>query len=97
MNYNIQNFISEISIVISEVEKELLNRKKGIQGDGNYQQLEFIKTELVQIRNQAQTNTLLPRDKRYTAFSRYVVDEWDTGSVLGRKLCDLANKYKKKL
>ena len=97
MNYSVQNFLGEISLVICEVEKEILERKGGTHGDGSVQQLEFIKTDLEQIRTQAQTNTLPSRDKRYTAFSRYVVDEWDIGSNLGKKLCDLADKYKRKI
>jgi hypothetical protein len=97
MAYLLADFIRDINEIISEIEKEVLNRKKGIQGDGSVQQLEFIKDELEQIKNIALTNNLPPKEKRYTAFSRYVVDEWDTKSILGQRLCELADKYKRKL
>jgi hypothetical protein len=97
MGYSIHDFLGEINIVICETENELLDRKKGIPGDGSVRQLELILNELEQIRNQAQTNMLPPKNKRHTAFSRYVVDEWDVNSSLGTKLCKLADKYKRKL
>ncbi|VBB09180.1 Hypothetical protein LUCI_4466 [Lucifera butyrica] len=97
MNYNINDFLNEINIVIYEVEEELLDRQKGVPGEGSIKQLESIKSELEKIRNQAQNNVLPPKDKRYTAFSRCVVDEWNFNSVLGAKLCDLAEKYKSKI
>jgi hypothetical protein len=97
MRYSLGDFISETSSVISEIEKEISERKSGIAGNGSLTQLEFIKGELVQLRQQAISNTLPPKDKRYTAFSRYVLDEWDVKDPLGNKLCGLADKYKRRL
>lgn len=82
---------------VKDQAKSTPNRKKGIQGDDSIQQLEFIKDELEQIRNFALTNNLPPKESRFTAFSRYVVDEWDAKSILGQRLCELADKYKRKL
>lgn len=97
MAYQLSDFIREANDIFSEIEKELLNRKKGIRGDGTIQQLEFIRDELEQIKNFAFTNNLPPKECRYTAFSRYVVDEWDVKSILGQRLCELADKFKRKL
>lgn len=97
MAYQLSDFIRETNDIFLEIEKELLNRKKGVKGDGSVQQLEFIRDELEQIKNFALTNNLPPKESRYTAFSRYVVDEWDAKSILGQRLCELADKYKRKL
>jgi len=97
MVYQLVDFIRETNEIISELEAEIQNRKKGIPGNGSVQQLEYIRDELEQIKNCALTNNLPSKAKRYTAFSRYVVDEWDVTSRLGQRLCDLANKYKRKL
>ncbi len=91
------DFIREINAIIPELEIELLVRKNGIQGNGSVQQLEYIRDELEQLKSYALTNNLPSKEKRYTAFSRYVVDEWDVTSILGQRLCDLADKYKRKL
>lgn len=95
MAYDITSLINDLLAVIPDVEKELIERKSGIQGNGNIKQLEYIINELKQILMYAQSNTLPPRDKRYTAFSRYIVDEWDLNSPLGNRLCKLADKYKR--
>ncbi|SEJ97927.1 hypothetical protein SAMN05660742_1375 [Propionispira arboris] len=97
MSYTIEGFTDEISIIILEVNKEIIERKSGVLGDGNVYQLELIKSELEQIRQQAQTNTLPEKSKRFTAFSKYVVDEWEVDSPLGIKLCKLADKFKRKI
>lgn len=97
MAYQLNDLIGDINAIIPQIEVEILNRKKGIQGDGSVLQLEFIRDELKQIKNFALTNNIPIKEKRYTAFSRYVVDEWDTKSILGKLLCELADKYKRKL
>jgi hypothetical protein len=97
MAYQLVDLISEIKAIIPELEVEVQNRKNGIEGDGNVQQLEFIRDELEQIKNYALTNNLPSKEMRYTSFSRYVVDEWDAKSILGQRLCELADKYKRKL
>ncbi len=97
MSNQLAGFIRDAEEIISEVENEILNRKKGKPGDGSVQQLEFIREELNQIKSFALTNSLPPRANRYTSFSRYVVDEWDTNSILGQRLCEVASIYKRKL
>jgi hypothetical protein len=97
MVYQLVNFIGDMNAIIPELEVEIQNRKSGIQGDGSVQQLEFIRAELEQIKNLALSDNLPSKEKRFTAFSRYVVDEWDVKSILGQRLCDLADKYKRKL
>ncbi|BBW96525.1 hypothetical protein ACPVTF_07695 [Geobacillus icigianus] len=97
MTYQVNDLIRDIDSIIPEVEKELLNRKNGIEGDGSVQQLELIKKELEQIKSYALTNNLPSKEKRFTSFSRYVIDEWSYNSTLGQRLCELADKYKRKL
>lgn len=97
MPYQVTDLIRDIDAIIPEIEREELNRKNGIEGDGSIQQLEFIRDELEQIKDYALANNLPSKEKRYTAFSRYVVDEWDAKSNLGQRLCELADKYKRKI
>lgn len=97
MRYSVKDLLLEIDESISEVKKELSERRSGIPGNGNVLQLEFIIDELEQIRQQAQDNTLPPKEARYTAFSWYAVDEWDLDSPLGNKLCRIANIFKRRL
>ena len=97
MAYDITNLINDLLAVIPDVEKELTDRKSGIHGNGSVQQLELIRNELKQILVYAQSNTLPSKDKRYTAFSRYIVDEWDFNFPLGNRLCKLADNYKRRL
>jgi hypothetical protein len=97
MSYSLQDLINELDAIIPEVEQEIISRKACIAGNGSVEQLEYIKTELEQIRKQAQANALPPKDKRYTAYSRYVIDEWDMNSSMGKRLCNLADKYRRKV
>lgn len=97
MSYQIVDLIKDVNETIVEVKNELLKRKNGIKGDGSVQQLELIKNKLEEIKKRALTNNLPFKGERFTAFSRFVVDEWNTDSLLGKRLCDLADKYKRKL
>jgi hypothetical protein len=83
--------------VIPQIDLEIDNRKYGINGNGNILQLQLIKEELLNIKMLIQTNSLPNKEERFTAFSRYVIDEWDLNSLLGEKLCEIADKYKRKI
>jgi hypothetical protein len=95
MSYGRSNLIDDLKIVIPEIEEELAKRSGGTHGDGSIKQLEHILEELNQILESAKMDRIPEKSKRYTAFSRYVVDEWALDSVLGKKLCALANNYKR--
>lgn len=97
MKYNLNDFVTEIDALFSEVEQELANRMKGIEGDGTIEQLVLIINEMKQIRKLAASNKLPPIGERYTAFTWYIVDSWNNDSILGERLCELANNYRKKL
>ena len=95
MGYSATNLIEDLKIIIPEIEEELAQRISGIPGDGGIKQLEHIRDELIQILESAKMDKIPEKSMRYTAFSRYVVDEWALDSVLGKKLCVLADKYKR--
>lgn len=97
MRYTLEVFISEASSLISELDKEISERKNGISGNGTVSQLEFIKNELIQLRQQAISNEMPEKGKRHTTFTWYVLDGWDLKDPLGDRLCGLANKYKRRL
>lgn len=95
MSYSTTNLIDDLKILIPEIEEELAQRINGIPGNGGIKQLKHIRDELIQILESAKMNKIPEKSMRYTAFSRYVVDEWALDSVLGKKLCVLADKYKR--
>lgn len=95
MSYNVSDLINELIVLIPEVETELKKRLDGVQGDGSSKQLELICDELKQILKYAKSDGIPPKGMRYTAFSRFIVDEWDLDSTLGKKLCTLADRYKR--
>jgi len=95
MSYSASNIITDLKILIPEIEEELAQRISGMPGDGSIKQLEHIRDELIQILESAKMDKIPEKSMRYTAFSRYVVDEWALDSVLGKKLCILADKYKR--
>ena len=97
MKYNLNEFLDEINSLICEVEQACIERKKGFIGDGNVQQLEAIQKELEKIKEEVNSGSLPPKEKRYTVFSRYIIDEWDLKAPLSIKLCCLADKYKRKI
>jgi len=95
--YDLQVFLEEIKSVQIELDRELSNRRIGIDGDGTIEQLEASIDELKHIENMAIYNTLPPKEQRHTAFTWYITDSWNHGSELGNKLCGFADKYKRKL
>lgn len=95
--YSISELIKDLSNLIPDVETELNNRVKGVPGNGDEEQLRLILDELKNIRTMAEQNKLPPKSSRWTAFSRYVVDEWDLSNLLGKQLCELADSYKNKI
>ena len=95
--YGISELINDLSNLIPDVETELNKRVKGVPGNGNEEQLRFILEELKNIRTMAEQNELPPKSHRWTAFSRYVVDEWDPSYLLGKQLCKLADNYKSEI
>ncbi|MBA2133696.1 hypothetical protein [Capillibacterium thermochitinicola] len=97
MKYNLQDFILELNTIIPEIERELTNRKMGIAGDGTVEQLTLFIDELKKIQSMAVSNNLPSKEHRYTAFTWYITDSWYQNSQLGKKLCELADKYKRKL
>ncbi len=97
MSYTISQLIDDINQVIPAVQRELDNRRSGISGNGNEEQLKLIIDELQGLRDKAKSNCLPRKEKRWTAFSRYVIDEWNNDSELGNKLCEIADKYKREI
>jgi hypothetical protein len=97
MEYELQNFVKELDSIILELEHELVNREKGIPGDGTVEQLILFIDELKKIRDMAILNSLPPKKQRRTAFSWHIVDSWNHDSQLGDRLCEIADKYKRKL
>lgn len=82
-------------ILIPELETKLKQRINGVQGDGSIKQLQLIRDELYQILEYAKLDEIPPKAMRYVAFSRFIVDEWSMDSSLGKKLCTLADRYKR--
>ena len=97
MAYGINELTIDLNSLIPAVETELNNRAKGVPGNGNEEQLRLILNELKNIRTMAQQNQLPPKSKRWAAFSRYVVDEWEPSYLLGKQLCELADNYKREI
>lgn len=97
LSYGINELISDLDTIIPAVKMELSNRINGVQGNGNEQQLKLILDELENIKTMAKQNLLPSKTNRWTAFSRYVVDEWDPSYPLGKQLCKLADNYKIRL
>lgn len=97
MPYNIQNLLDDISLLLIDLDKELTNRRLGIDADGSIGQLEHTIEELKSIEKMAINNTLPPKEMRRTAYSWYITDSWSHNSELGSKLLKLADKYRRKL
>lgn len=95
MSYSVSDLVEELIVLIPEVEMALKQRGNGVQGDGSIRQLELICDELKQILEYAKSDGIPPKGMRFTAFSRFIVDEWALDSLLGKRLCTLADKYKR--
>ncbi|AIS51456.1 hypothetical protein TKV_c02510 [Thermoanaerobacter kivui] len=61
--YKVRELIEAIENVMPELEKEIEDRKKGVPGYGEVDQLEFIKEELEELRRLAVENKLPPKKK----------------------------------
>lgn len=99
MRYSINDFINELKDVINEINKETVNRKNGISGDGTVEQLNFFLDELQDLLKNALSNSIPPRGQRNVTFTWYITDSWDltTDSNIRKKLMNLADNYKRKL
>lgn len=95
MNYSSSDLVNELQVLIPDLEEELKQRINGVQGDGSVMQLELILKELIQMLEFAKLDEIPLKGMRYTAFSRFVVDEWSIDSTLGKRLCTLAGRYKR--
>ncbi|SHF05424.1 hypothetical protein SAMN02745195_01746 [Thermoanaerobacter uzonensis DSM 18761] len=95
--YEVRELIEAIDDVIPELEKEIENRKKGIPGYGEINQLEFIKKELEELRKMAIENRLPPKNKRALEYPWYFTDGWEVEPQIKRKLWDVARMYERQL
>lgn len=95
LGYNTSNLINDLLVLIPEIEEKLTHRMNGVDGDGSVKQLKLIRDELIQILEFAKKDQIPVKSMRYTAFSRFVADEWSIDSVLGKKLCLFAEKYRR--
>ncbi|MGB9679678.1 MAG: hypothetical protein ACPL3A_06705 [Thermoanaerobacteraceae bacterium] len=95
--YEVRELIEAIDDVIPELEKEIENRKKGIPGYGEVDELEFIKEELEKVKKMAVENRLPPKNKRAFEYTWYFTDGWEVESQIEDKLLDIATMYERQL
>jgi len=98
--YTKQRFICDLEEIIAICERELEERKQGIEGHGSVEELEgFFIPEFTRLLEQAKTDTLPPKGKRWLSSAGLADDHWDFEytSVLQEKLFILDNKYRYKL
>jgi hypothetical protein len=92
-----QDFINEIVSATKELEQELHNRQKGIQGDGTVEQLDLFLRELVLLKETISENKLPPKKKRWLQVTWFITDSWRGDSATGNRLLAIANKYQDNL
>jgi len=98
IRYEISDLIEEIDAVLPKVNKELENRKQGIPGYGEIEQLEAIKEELEEIKKMALENKLPPKGERWVKYAWYFTHEnWKIEPSIEEELWDIADIYHRKL
>lgn len=95
--YEVRELIEAIDNVMPELEKEIEDRKKGVPGYGEVDQLEFIKEELEELRKMAIENRLPPKNKRALQYTWFFTDGWKVEPQIEGKLCDIATMYERQL
>lgn len=95
--YEIRELIEAIDDVMPELEKEIENRKNGIPGYGEVDELEFIKEELEELKKMAVENRLPPKNKRGLSYPWYFTDGWEVEPKIKSKLWDIARMYERQL
>ncbi len=82
----------------SVAERHLIDRQNGISGPGTPEDLQEILNELRNITQVIQSGNIPPKGSRWVAYPLTIItDTWEHGTILGEKLCDLADKYQRKL
>lgn len=90
-------FLSELDLLIQEVDQHLTERLAGTPGIGTVLELQSIHQELSALRQSTEAGSLPPPSERWLAAARLVTDSWPFGSPLGERICRLADIYKRRV
>ena len=90
----IPDFSILLQDTITQTKQALEERKLGIAGDGNVQELELIYNELLKIDGQIKSNQIPPTEERDLISARLVTDSWPIESKLGDDICRISFLYK---
>lgn len=96
-SYSVEDFTSELTSVIDEVNEEILKRKSGIRGDGTVIQLNDILNELDKLRLSVECKKSKNK-KNQNMRAEYLLNIiFEFNSPLRRKISKLLSNYKNRM